>query len=553
MPFDGEMKCIPGYEPCIGFADSWNLLGSIQYEDTMDDRRLVSSASGCAFLSADDIVFANTGYRNLLRFRFDNRTHVKRWNFTDVIAADCEVSGMQRVPQTSTVLYTCVDSGQVLKLSFNGSSITREVAASGIEFGPLSQAAKTNYPGLPAEDTTIKQCATASRKMMADVAMTNRMAYVINRNWNHLLKIDLDQACPLLPNSSVPNPLPSSIHCPAYLDTLGNSNAGCCCPECFNISCCRWSVYRRSSDFHYPRGISISDSQELALLSSDPFSEILLSQLSTSSTSSVLSGLEDVVAIRHAKQHDGLLYLTSSSELGFLPRRAGLLSAQIKSTFRIQARNARAMCLSEDGEKVGVAADDRVGVIGNEVCNLLTGCKRCNETLPQNASFVSECLWRCVKTTGFVEVNFTCSECAEGSVTDYQENPRGRCRTCEPGTYANTSLQQCISCPSGKFSELAGQTSCDRCPAGTYSETFGASNASSCLACSTGKASSVQGADSASLCIECLAGYFASSEGQTSCLPCALNTYSNDTGFELCLNCSLGLFANSTGSTTCSA
>ncbi|EKX49709.1 hypothetical protein GUITHDRAFT_135875 [Guillardia theta CCMP2712] len=483
IPFDSEMKCMPGYEPCVGFQDSWSLLGSINFADTQDERRLVSSASGCAFLSPEDIVFANTGYRNLLHFRFDNRSHVKRWNFTEVIEAGCDISGMERIPQTSSILYTCVDSGQVMKLTFhNDSTLSKEVAASGIEFGPVSQADKTNYPGLLEEDTTIKQCATWSRQMMADVAMWNQEAYVTNRNWNHLLKINLELACRLLPNSTAPSPSPASIHCPPYLDALSTATTdGCCCSDCFNISCCRWGVNKRSSDFNHPRGISISHAQELAVLSSDPFFEILVMPLSSasSSASSVLSGLGDVVAIRHASGRDGLFSLTSSSQLLYIPRRGGSLHPQAKSVFHIQTSNARALCLSEDGEKVGV--------IGNDQCNLLTGCKSCH--------------------------------------------------TCEAGSYANSSQQKCISCPSGKFSELAGQTACSQCPAGTYSQ---------------GKASAIEGANSATLCLDCMAGYFASSEGQTSCEPCAVNTYSNGTGFELCFNCSLGLFANSTGSTTCS-
>ena len=76
---------------------------------------------------------------------------------------------------------------------------------------------------------------------------------------------------------------------------------------------------------------------------------------------------------------------------------------------------------------------------------------------------------------------------------------------CAEGSYYNSTLQSCESCPPGQYSAAKGSDKCEECFAGTYNEKYGASSHRQCYPCNEGQYSPTNGSN---ICYDCQAGYY---------------------------------------------
>ena len=149
-----------------------------------------------------------------------------------------------------------------------------------------------------------------------------------------------------------------------------------------------------------------------------------------------------------------------------------------------------------------------------------------------------------------------CLDCPSGKFSGSQS---ASCTDCSPGYFQPNSGQgSCIQCPGGEFQSANGQSGCQSCNAGTFSNsgqstcqscspgTYSISGQSTCQSCSPGTYSG-SGAGS---CAFCSAGTYSSSPGQSYCQPCTAGTYSNGAGANACVPCSAGDYSSS-GQSTC--
>jgi sugar lactone lactonase YvrE len=101
--------------------------------------------------------------------------------------------------------------------------------------------------------------------------------------------------------------------------------------------------------------------------------------------------------------------------------------------------------------------------------------------------------------------------------------------SCQPGTYYNRNSGQCVTCPPGTYSSLAGTLDqCNLCPRGKASTATGATSINTCTSCPAGSSTS---AVASTACTQCLPGtYTASGAGSELCTECPLSTYGNASG-----------------------
>ncbi|KAH8049874.1 sulfotransferase [Aureococcus anophagefferens] len=146
---------------------------------------------------------------------------------------------------------------------------------------------------------------------------------------------------------------------------------------------------------------------------------------------------------------------------------------------------------------------------------------------------------------------------------------------CPAGTFSDDLRGPgCAACPSGRFQNATGQTSCDVCAVNTYA----AGGATSCAACDPGKQSGLGSAecswcstgqyqtlgdDDEKVCVDCANGTYSPvgltcldcgpglySDDRVNCVYCATGTYSDGSRNSGCETCPAGAFAVS-GSTEC--
>jgi hypothetical protein len=170
--------------------------------------------------------------------------------------------------------------------------------------------------------------------------------------------------------------------------------------------------------------------------------------------------------------------------------------------------------------------------------------------------------------------NITWAQDLPGIITAQSINDGTQCNT---GDYLSSNA--CVQCPTGKFSNVTGTTSCTNrwpasysattaassctlCKIGTYNPDFGASQ---CIACPTGygclqqilKTGATNPNDPLSCILAgtetpvlCKAGEY-SSTFWGGCLTCELGTYNGVSGVSSCTNCASGTYASKRGELFC--
>lgn len=121
-----------------------------------------------------------------------------------------------------------------------------------------------------------------------------------------------------------------------------------------------------------------------------------------------------------------------------------------------------------------------------------------------------------------LEGEMVCLSCPLGSSTEDMRcrNETDCKRFCKPGTYSDSGLETCISCPVGMYQNQEGQTSCEPCPNGTTTSTEGADNYKDCQEkCGPGTYSH----NSLHPCKPCPIGFYQSSIGEIECSECPEN------------------------------
>ena len=151
-----------------------------------------------------------------------------------------------------------------------------------------------------------------------------------------------------------------------------------------------------------------------------------------------------------------------------------------------------------------------------------TACDLCPAGSESNG--LGECL-PCESTYYSPTDGSTCTKCF-GAVDEIQTT----CVSCDIGSFYDSSMENCSSCPSGSYTAAAGQFSCVQCELGKFQNTSGQSK---CMNCEFGKYSSSAGQFS---CLQCLTGSFTSSATTLFvCAECSPGTYQLSQGTIFCL------------------
>lgn len=119
---------------------------------------------------------------------------------------------------------------------------------------------------------------------------------------------------------------------------------------------------------------------------------------------------------------------------------------------------------------------------------------------------------------------------------------------CKPGTFSNTGLEPCNSCPTGTYQVQYGSIGCVRCPNGKTTATVGTTRIDDC------KGALVF---CYHLCLyfyapvlePCPSGTF-SADGLVPCLLCPKGYYQEKVGQETCAKCPKSLVNKRTGSSS---
>jgi hypothetical protein len=108
------------------------------------------------------------------------------------------------------------------------------------------------------------------------------------------------------------------------------------------------------------------------------------------------------------------------------------------------------------------------------------------------------------------------------------------CAPCAAGTCGSSeNLQNCMTCPTGKYQTFIGQTSCVACAAGKIAGSGAVSSPAHCKACDAGQ---FQSRDGQTTCDQCAAGFYSASNAP-SCTRCGLGTYQEAEGKSFCTSC----------------
>ncbi|GMH72674.1 hypothetical protein TrLO_g13389, partial [Triparma laevis f. longispina] len=157
----------------------------------------------------------------------------------------------------------------------------------------------------------------------------------------------------------------------------------------------------------------------------------------------------------------------------------------------------------------------------------------------------------------------TCLSCQAGKhLSDdgtevYLHDSEDDCNTCTSGKYSDVAAQTCINCGPGKFladngdnvSVHSAESECQECAEGSYNKYEGSS---SCELCGEGKYLDFTGAEAETQCKLCLEGKYSDQFGLTTpCNNCTRGKFAPSTGRESCYNCVTGTYASDEGSSDC--
>ena len=253
-----------------------------------------------------------------------------------------------------------------------------------------------------------------------------------------------------------------------------------------------------------------------------------------------------------------------------------------------------ANCTACDGGKYS----DQVGVSNR------ADCTDCSAGMYQDRPSMAYCL-PCIPSEYQDEQNqLSCKKCADHTYSTNKSRdvscdicPRGysatmgsvRCSRCEVGKYGNKRGKQCEDCPTGWYTNVAGQVSCTKClegqsfkkntdacqacDAGTFGESPGNctvcpsgfyqenKNSVECIECAIGKqyvsarakcTDCISGKFGESTkCIVCPTGYYQDAEKQVKCKLCRSGLYSAELGRLECKECDPGMFSHQNGGVRC--
>lgn len=223
---------------------------------------------------------------------------------------------------------------------------------------------------------------------------------------------------------------------------------------------------------------------------------------------------------------------------------------------------------------------EQTGTFSCKVCDV----SELETTIATGSSEASDC--KTCADLGFLSATVvlqgTCSTCQAGRFVANTKDacldcPPGRhrsagdvsCLPCPIGTFSNNILP-CQECPSGKYTNQPGQSSCqdcivtnnngcDQCSAG-YKKTVG----NSCEACPVGQFSVAaqevcqvcgvglyQDEEASAFCKGCPRGYYNDEQSQSSCKACAKGQFQNVERQGACHECQIGSYENDLASLQC--
>ena len=179
---------------------------------------------------------------------------------------------------------------------------------------------------------------------------------------------------------------------------------------------------------------------------------------------------------------------------------------------------------------------------------------------------VSYCLCNQGYTSGSIEnvtgeLLPTCEPCSAGKYKPF--TGPGECLPCDDAAtspvaakiltqcscnagYTGRDGGACRPCPTGYYKDAIGSSACAPCPQGTYQSDQAAASLALCLSCPSGKSSPVA-SNTTDDCV-CFAGYYRLS-GKLDCVPCVPGTFKEDIGDFNCTMCDNGKYSNLVGST----
>ncbi|GMH57924.1 hypothetical protein TrST_g5907 [Triparma strigata] len=200
-----------------------------------------------------------------------------------------------------------------------------------------------------------------------------------------------------------------------------------------------------------------------------------------------------------------------------------------------------------------------------------TACDIGKSTDNKGASSPSECK-PCPVGTFMPTGSTACEVCQPGSYNDKENMAVIKCEDCPTGRFNNAPgypnagnrnqhdhVNDCVTCPAGKYQDNEGQTVCKLCPSGTYapSAASGFKSISECTVCPSGKYSETS--NNGLSCSDCPTGKSLADNGSnralhsssSKCTLCETGMFNNQVGQASCKLCGIGEYQASQGSTAC--
>ncbi|KAJ6249584.1 cell surface glycoprotein (s-layer protein)-like protein [Anaeramoeba flamelloides] len=186
---------------------------------------------------------------------------------------------------------------------------------------------------------------------------------------------------------------------------------------------------------------------------------------------------------------------------------------------------------------------------------LQDSCKECGMGEHNSYTGQTECVI-CEPGTYSDQVGLPdCLKCPEGTYnTNNGSESSVDCSFCPIGTYnpetgASSEEEGCLPCPVGTYNpnqEGRSVADCKKCPEGSYNTHTGSNSSVDCLTCPSGKYSETGSSE----CEYCGPGT-EPSDRQSECVECSPGTYSESDTQENCKSCKSGYFNNEAGQSSC--
>ena len=196
------------------------------------------------------------------------------------------------------------------------------------------------------------------------------------------------------------------------------------------------------------------------------------------------------------------------------------------------------------GDVNGNIIECPIGQYQNEIG--ATSCKLCEAGNYNNRTGQSSCNTKCEAGKYSLDGASFCQICPGGRIsTKIGSSSSNNCNLVPLGKYAISNTKS-MDCPSGRYADVQGLSSCKLCGAGRYNDKIGQWSCNQ--VCWFGKFS-LAGATN---CQDCPSGRFSSSVGLRSrdeCVPAPVGKYLDSNGLKV--NCPVGQYQNENGTTFC--